>query len=48
MSIYGWKMSECLLYSRFKWLNLKEINKFDVNSIGESSFDGYILKVDLE
>ena len=39
---------QCLSYSGFKWLNQKEINKFDVNSIGENSSDGYILEADLE
>ena len=29
-------------------LNQKEIDKFDVNSIGENSSIGYILEVDLE
>ena len=37
-----------LLYGGLKWLNQKEIDKFDVNSIGENPFDGYILEVDLE
>ena len=32
----------------FKWLNQKEIDKFDVNSISENSAIGYILEVDLE
>ena len=35
-------------YSGFKWLNKKEIDKFDVNSISENSSDGYILEVDLK
>ena len=34
--------------SRFKWLNRGEIDRLDVNSIGENSSDGYILQVDLE
>ena len=41
-------MSQYLPYSKFKWLNQKEIDKFDVNSIGENSSEGYILEVDLE
>ena len=41
-------MSQYLPYSRFKWLNQKEIDKSDVNLIGENSSDGYILEVDLE
>ena len=32
----------------FKWLSQKEIDKFNVNLIGENSSDGYILEVDLE
>ena len=32
----------------FKWLKQKEIYKFDVDSIGKNSSDGYMLKVDLE
>ena len=47
-NLYGWAMSQYLLYSGFKWLNREEINTFDVNSIGENSSDGYILEVDLE
>ena len=45
---YGWGMSQYLLYGGFKWLNQKEIDKFDVNSISENSSNGYILEVDLE
>ena len=47
-NLYGWAMSQYLLYGRFKSLNQKEIDKFDVNSIKENSLDGYILEVDLE
>ena len=35
-------MSQYLPYSIFKWLDQKEIDKFDVNLISKSSFDGYI------
>ena len=35
-------------YSGFKWLSREEINRFDENSISESSSDGYILEFDLE
>ena len=35
------------IYSKSKWLNKKEIDRFDVNSIGENSSIGYILEVDL-
>ena len=41
-------MSQYLPYSGFKWLNQKEIDKFDVNPIGENSSIGYILEVGLE
>ena len=47
-NLYGWGMSQYLLYGGFKWLNQKEIDKFDVNSISENSSNGYILEVDLE
>ena len=40
-------MCQYLAYSEFKWLNKKEINGFDVNSIGENSSDEHILEVDL-
>ena len=30
-------------YGRFKWVNKKEIDRFDVNFIEENSSDGYIL-----
>ena len=45
-SLYVWAMSQYLPYSESKWLNQKD--KFNVNSIGENSLDGYILEVDLE
>ena len=45
---YGWAVSQYLPYSRFKWLNQKDIHRFDVNSIEENSFIGYILEVDLQ
>ena len=46
-------MSQYLPYSGLKWLNIKEIYKFHVNSIEcnsieENSSDGYILDVDYE
>ena len=47
-NLYGWAMSQYLPYGKFKWLNQKEIDQFDVNSIGENSPTGYILEVDLE
>ena len=39
-------MCEYLPYGGFKWL--KNIDKFDVNSINEKSSTGYFLEVDLE
>ena len=46
-------MSQYLPYSAFKWLNQKEIDKSDVNSIEcnfieKNSSNGYILEIDLE
>ena len=35
-------MSWYLHYSEIKWLNKKEIDKFDVDFISENSLDGYI------
>ena len=29
-NLHGWAMSQCLPYNKFKWLNRKEIDKFDV------------------
>ena len=40
-------MSQYLPYSRFKWLNQKEIDRFDVNSVSEKDSHGYILNIDL-
>ena len=44
-NLYGWAMSQYLLYSGFKWLNQKEINKLLLNLIGcsfieQNSSDG--------
>ena len=52
-NLYGWTMSQYLPYGRFKWLNQKEVDRFDVNSIEcnsieENSSDGYILEADLQ
>ena len=41
-------MRQYLPYGGFKWLNQKEIDKFNINSIGKNSSDKYILEVDLE
>ena len=45
-NLYGWAMSHYLPYSKFEWLNHKEIDKFDANLMAENSLDGYILDVD--
>ena len=47
-NLYGWAMSQYLPYSEFKWLSKKEISRFCLSSISESSFVGYILEVDLK
>ena len=47
-NLYGWIVSQYLRYSKFKWLNQNEIDKFEVNVIGKNSLDRYILEVDLE
>ena len=39
-NLYDWAMNHYLPYCGFKWLNLKEINKFGVNSVGENSSNG--------
>ena len=41
-------MNQYLSYGGFKWLNQKEIDNFNVNSIGEISFDGYRVEVELD
>ena len=41
-NLYGWAMSGYLPYGGFKWL--KNVDGFDVNSIGEKSPIGYILE----
>ena len=47
-NLYGWAICQYLPYSGFKWLNQKEIDRLDVNSIEENSSIGYILEIDLE
>ena len=49
--LYGWSISQYLPYGEFKWLNKKEIDNIDVNSIKcsflkDNSSDGYILAVE--
>ena len=45
-NLYGWSMSEYLLYEKLELL--KNIGKFDVMPINGKSDIGYILEVDLE
>ena len=45
--MYGYAVSQYLPYSEFKWLNQKEIDRFEVESIVENSSTGYIVEVDL-
>ena len=45
-NLYGWAMCEYLPYGEFKWL--KNVDKFDVNSISEKSDTGYFLEVDFQ
>ena len=45
-NLYGCGMSDYLPYGVFMWL--KNVDKFDVISVGEKSPIGYILEVDLE
>ena len=41
-NLHGQAMSQYLPYSEFKWLNQKEIVKFDVSLIGEKCSNRYI------
>ena len=45
-NLYGWRLSEYLPYSEFK--SLKNVDRFDVNSISEKSLVEYFLEVDLD
>ena len=47
-NLYGWAMSNHLPCSDFKWLIDYEINHFDIHSVIEGSYTGYILEVCLE
>ena len=40
-NLYDWAMNQYFSYGGFKWLNQKEIDKFDVDSISENSFDEF-------
>ena len=45
-NLYGWAMSEYLLYEGFK--GLKNVDEFDMMSISEKNPIGYLLKVELK
>ena len=45
-NLHGWGMSQCLPYCKFEWL--KNVDKFNVNSISENISIGYIFEDDLE
>ena len=45
-NLYGWAMSEYLLYGEFE--RLENIDEFDINSVSEKRDTGYFLEVDLE
>ena len=45
-NLYGWAMSEYLLYEGFKWL--ENVDKFDAITINEKTPIEYLLEVDLE
>ena len=45
-NLYSWPMNQYLPYSKFRWLNQKGIDTFDVNAINENGLNGYILEVD--
>ena len=53
-NLYGWVTNGSLPYGGFKWLTyggfkwLKNVDGFDVNSVGEKSPVGYFLEVDLQ
>ena len=42
-NLYGWAMSEYLPCGGFKWL--KNVDRFDVNSISEKSERGFFIKL---
>ena len=45
-NLYGWEMSEYLPHGKLKWL--KNVDGFDVMSVGEKIPIGYFLDVDLQ
>ena len=44
-NLYGWAMIQSLPQSEFKWLNQKQIDRFDVNSASKNSLPGYMLGI---
>ena len=47
-NLYGWAIIQYSPYGGFKWFSKKEIDEFDLNTIGENSPIGYALEVDLK
>ena len=47
-TLYGWAISQYWPHGEFNWLNHRETDEFDVNSIENSSSNWYILEVDPE
>ena len=45
-NLYGWSMSEYLLYEGFQWV--KNVDGFDVMSVSEKSDTGYLLEVNFQ
>ena len=45
-NLYGWSMSEYLLYEDFQWV--KNVDGFDVVSVSEKSDTGYLLEVNFQ
>ncbi|GBN40293.1 hypothetical protein AVEN_44589-1 [Araneus ventricosus] len=48
VNLYGFAMSKPLPYGEFYWLNLNEIENFNLDDITLDSNIGYVLEVDLE
>lgn len=47
-NLYGWAMSYPLPENEFEWVPEDQLTSFDVNSISDNDYHGYILEVDLE
>ena len=47
-NLYGWAMSQYLLYGLFKSLSDEELNKIDLGKYKEDSREGLVLEEDLE